>query len=151
VKHAVFTIPCSPQSIIEVRAERLSPSDASDDANVPSGGTTFVALSQLTSNVCATTSTREGFADGIFLTVLVPSCHANSAPFFPDYTRQRVHAAGCSCAPALKPPAIFGLWSVDCTVCFDHHQQHLFSFRGSVQDYKIHMNMEIVTFLEIKK
>ena len=28
---------------------------------------------------------------------------------------------------------------------------HLFSFRRSVQEYKIHMDMEIVTFLGIKK
>jgi hypothetical protein len=32
-----------------------------------------------------------------------------------------------------------------------YHIYHLFSFRRSVQDYKIHMNMEIVTFLGIRR
>jgi len=58
------------------------------------------------------------------------------------------------------------LHNVDCTLCdlsldlkaknnymlqfteqqSHHHHHHLFSFRRSVQDYKIQMDMEIITF-----
>ena len=41
-----------------------------------------------------------------------------------------------------------------CDLCIKflyHIISYLFSLRRSVQDYKIHMDMEIVTFLGIKK
>jgi hypothetical protein len=82
-------------------------------------------LPQSHSMYTAPKSTRGTFPDGIFLTV--PSCHANHSPYFPDNARQRVDSAGCTCAFVVKPPAIFGLLSVDCSVCFDHGSGYLCS------------------------